>query len=825
MRKNIRILSLASFVEGMAAFVWLISIPTSGGTFSPIRLASLMGVLLVSLGCLFLFNYTRSEQEFIDRFETFAKSRNGRFLALLLTGIAFSMWVMVLYKEQLLLLVDEAVYVRLLPIVIFGALLCLQIGILLLIPHIENNAWKVAFQPVWKPALILLGCFLAIWAFMSLTGFGFIFDDVGLSWGPPGTPVTFAQVNLVLAGSLWLALAHIILRSRFHPKWLPSINIIMFIALWGLAVVLWSNEPVSETHFNPPLMAPNYEYYPNSDAMIFDRSSYHLLFGVGFSNQLIRRPLYVGMLALFHKLGGFGYENTIFLQILILALIPSLIYLLTSKLSNQLAGLVAGGLILLREKNAIELSNRIATSNAKLMMSDMVSMLGVIAFIYLMTKVLSEKNRSIWLPGITGALLGLTALVRAQVFILIPPLLLFLLLEKRPTKIKIRDSFLVITGVILVMSPWVLRNWNLTGTFVLDDRGEEKLLARNYSEIPVGFPEFLPGETEKEYSARIKREILAYIIESPSDVATFVSNHFFRNLATGTVYMAPIYSNDSPRSLVDKTYFWDEWTGTLNSSSVFPLFFTLILIAVGVSTAQAKSKLAGWFPLVAFIFYSGGNALVRSSGWRFSMPADWIVLVYYSIALAYLPSGIKFVVGEMEESKNETSTVHRKAIWEGIVFCLLVLAGASVPIAERLVPARDLSHLTDDAKEILSRENVLSPSELESFLDQENAVFYSGIALYPRFVSLKSRIYLAYAPEDYPFLHFWLINDGDNQIVLPLQNSPDSFQHTAMVSIIGCQENNYIATWAVIEHSPETKIIIQEPHFPLSCPLPDPAQK
>lgn len=827
MRKNVHIVSLVSFIEGVAAFSWLASIPASGGTYSPVRLASLSGIFLVSLGSLFVFIYSRSENRFSKKIDQFVSGGAGRYIALLFVSLAFVGWGTIINRDLFISLFDEAVYIRLLPITVYGVLFCLQFGVLFLVPYIEKISWTDTLRSIWKPTLILLGCFVAVWAFMAISHIGFNFDDVGLSWGPPGTPVTFVQVIMVFMIALLLVLVYFVFKVKFPHGPLPVRDVIIFVALWGLAAFLWWNEPVSETHFNPSPMEPNYEYYPNSDAMIFDRSSYHLIFGTGFSNQLIRRPLYVGMLALFHKLGGFGYENTIFFQILFLALIPPLTYLLASRLSNRLAGLVAGGLILLREKNAIELSNRIVTANAKLMMSDMVAMLGVIVFVYLVVRVFSEKERSIWLLGIAGASLGLTALVRAQVFILIPPLLLFLVMEKRPIKNRLRNSFLIMAGMVLVMSPWVWRNWKLTGTFVLDDRGEEKLLARNYSETPAGFPEFLPGETEKEYSARIKRGVFTYMIEHPADVASFVSNHFFRNLSTGVVYIAPVYSTDSPRNLVDHTHFWDEWMGELTDNGGIPLFINLMFIAAGVGAAQTKERYAGWFPFVAFLFYSGGNALVRSSGWRFAMPADWIILVYYSIALAYLPSRIKFVLENVETDRvgSKISFANRKPVLGGIVFCLFLLTGASVPIAERLIPARDLSYLTEDAVDVLSRENIISREQLASFLEQENAVMYSGIALYPRYVSLKSRIYLAYAPTEYPFLHFWLINDGDHQIVLPLQRSPGSFQHTARVSIIGCQENNYIATWAVIEHSPESKVILQEPHFPLSCPLPSPAQE
>ena len=175
-------------------------------------------------------------------------------------------------------------------------------------------------------------CFLGVWVLISATRLGFTHDVVGLSWGPPGTPISFPQVVLAFAVSLLLAFAYSIFKAKGRSQGIPVRDILIFGRPWGLGVILWWNTPVSATHFNPPPMSPNNEYYPNSDALIFDRSAYHLLYGIGFSNHLIRRPLYAGMLALFHKLAGPGYDDTIFLQILVLALIPSMTSLLTSKL-------------------------------------------------------------------------------------------------------------------------------------------------------------------------------------------------------------------------------------------------------------------------------------------------------------------------------------------------------------------------------------------------------------------------------------------------------------------------------------------------------------
>jgi len=118
----------------------------------------------------------------------------------------------------------------------------------------------------------------------------------------------------------------------------------------------------------------------------------------------------------------------------------------------------------------------------------------------------------------------------------------------------------------------------------------------------------------------------------------------------------------------------------------------------------------------------------------------------------------------------------------------------------------------------LVSENIISPSELQAFLEQENAVFYSGMALYPRYIVPNSRVHLANTPpRDLNFLHFWLINEGDNQIIFPTKISPDIFPHTSTVSILGCKEDNYIMAWAIILHSSPDRVFIQDAATKLDC--------
>ncbi|MCI0610352.1 MAG: hypothetical protein L0Z71_14985, partial [Anaerolineae bacterium] len=297
MRKNIRILAALSFAEGLIAFAWLASFPTENRFFSPVRLISLGSILAISSISLALYVYLRSESR-SDRAIEIIENLQGRlFVPFLLISISLSIWVAILHKDLWLLRLSESTYTRSIPIAVYILLLCLQTGWFFLFPSFDKSILIDSFKSVWKPVLILLGIFLTVWILISDLRIGLVHDPVGLNWGPPGTPITFAQVNLVFAISVLLTFAFNIAQSRIYniSSFLISFkDTLIFMGLWGLAVLLWWNEPMSPTHFAPALTPPNREYYPYSDALIFDRSSYHLIYGTGFSDHLVRRPLYVG---------------------------------------------------------------------------------------------------------------------------------------------------------------------------------------------------------------------------------------------------------------------------------------------------------------------------------------------------------------------------------------------------------------------------------------------------------------------------------------------------------------------------------------------------
>lgn len=814
MQKNIRLLSAVSFVEGLAILIWLASIPTEGRFFSPTRIGLLGALLVITVGWLIVYFQPGRALRLV---QWLLKWRGRYALGSLCICFPLLLLAAAAQSEIWSPYIEQTMFERLLPMLFLVALTFIQLGLFLLLSEVDATLFKDSFPSLLKGTTIIFFSLLLIWGFISLTHIGITKDVVGLSWGPPGVPVTLGQMVLVFAiGNCIMIPIWVVFRRGNLP---PLLDVTIFVGLWVLAVILWTRQPMLPSYFAPAPMPPNYEYYPYSDAAIFDRSSYQLLFGAGFETQLVRRPLYVGLLALFHAMAGPGYDETVFLQILVLALIPAVVYLVASKLSNRLAGLLAGGLIIIRETNAIYLSGQIATAHAKLMMSDLLTLLGVAVILFLVITTTSKNAPKTWELAVLGASVGLTMLVRAQTIIILFPILLVFIFRERAFKAGLRQSLIILFAVGLVLAPWLWRNWNLTGTFLLDDRTEQRLLARNYSTDPATFPVQSQNETEQEFAARLQKQMVIYASAHPLDVLFFVSNHFFHNLIDSAVYFAPIYSADPPEEMLSQVPYWGEWDGHLSVATAVPLLVTAIFFAFGLSMAQKHNGLVGWLPLLVFFFYSGGNALVRTSGWRFVLPVDWIILMYICIGLAYLPSMIGRVLQE-RAGPSEASTPGSTRM--GLVFAALLLAGASVPLAERLIPGGSFESPAGEARRVIEQNGILTSAEFEAFLRQEDAVLVSGIALYPRYFAKHAPFEIAELPTNYTYLNFLLIGDGSWQIVLPLQGPLTEFPHTGVVTVIGCKTADYISAWAVVMQLTSTQVLLRTPEAPLVCPLKEP---
>ena len=63
------------------------------------------------------------------------------------------------------------------------------------------------------------------------------------------------------------------------------------------------------------------------------------------------------------------------------------------------------------------------------------------------------------------------------------------------------------------------------------------------------------------------------------------------------------------------------------------LLLNLFLISLGLSISMRKKRLMGVLPLTFFLGYNLANALGRTSGGRYIVPVDWIIILYFVIGL------------------------------------------------------------------------------------------------------------------------------------------------------------------------------------------------
>ncbi len=169
--------------------------------------------------------------------------------------------------------------------------------------HLEKLRSETALL---RLSAVILAVLLLGWVLSAWTGFGWGIDIV--EWNAPGTPVLYPQLILVVAvsfGVLWLG--SIILKRKDTENNTRWLDVGLFLIIWVLAGILWLRQPMMSTYYASEPVAPNYEYYPLSDARNHDIIAQNILIGRGFfefGHNVVRRPLYAFYLTILHAIGG-----------------------------------------------------------------------------------------------------------------------------------------------------------------------------------------------------------------------------------------------------------------------------------------------------------------------------------------------------------------------------------------------------------------------------------------------------------------------------------------------------------------------------------------
>ncbi len=716
-----------------------------------------------------------------------------------------------------------------LPILVFFWVLVVQGELLFFIPHRFVRDRIDVFLGELKDGLgifsLVMASAVVILCLIFVTGLGL---RGSYNWYEAGVPLLSGQVWFGLWGAM---VAHLLIRflrakaGKLRFAWILGDGTVKVI-LWFVAAFLWIRTPLAPNFFAPEPMPPNYEYYPYSDAANWDIGAQYALIGQGIAN---RNPYadhagLMGLLALLHLLVGQDYDRLLILYVSLFAVYPVILYSLGKAVHSNLFGFFLAIVGIGREINAILAGSYLNLSHVKLLMTEFPTRVGLAALVLVLVLWLRNPQRGRYYVFPLGAAIACLILLRFNT-LLLPVVIALVVLwgYGRPYK----NGLLAVVGltaiVLLALSPWMARSAAITGNpffFIYKPlyalRGDFRIPSRP-SPSPIPTPSLPPNPSSLQLPKEENdfAKALFAPIQNPEgilgnsfaarQIANYTLNHFVHNVITSVIILpvTPIF-HDLRHTVYEVAPFWNKWEkggswqGALTPLSLVGLLLNIALICGGVAIAWKRLGYLGFAPLLIFLTYHLGTALARTSGGRYVVPVDWIVIFYYGLGVIYLFSRIVGVLGyHLVDASQESE--HSFSLKQGLGIFGVVFLFITSMVMWDFIPRR---YEVMDKHQILAyvvqsgylEGSAISETELEEFITRGNGQAWVGRALYPRFfergVEKYSRRLDKKSPGARAYLTFSLIGPRRGVTVTTfMKSSPQFFPHGSDVIVFGCRKS------------------------------------
>jgi hypothetical protein len=406
-----------------------------------------------------------------------------------------------------------------------------------------------------------------------------------------------------------------------------------------------------------------------------------------------------------------------------------------------------------------------------------------------------------------GGVLGIAMLIRTQVIVALPVIFFFAFISQ-PKKIVpiIKGGLLAILGVALAVSPWLWRNWQITGELIFDNPASQTAnLALRYSRLNGEEVDIFPmaGETNTTYNARMLEMANHAISLNPWGAVNAVANSFL-NHGVNNILVFPLRSDLKDLSeLKTPTYpFWQMWEGRPNLSQSLLLGFYLFLFGLGLTTAWQRNGWMGFLPLVLNLLYNLWTSLALLSGQRFMLTMDWSVYLYYMIGLFALLSAFLFALENgrskivqwyQADGSSLVENTRRKNMQHYIFAGLLFFGvGVSLPLSERIFPQRYPSVSQETiTNQILStpalEQAQINAACFQKIVSENQLILAEGRALSPRYYAAgfgeSFTDSVGYKKVNEDRMVFEMIGQRNNRIVFPVTEMPDFFPDASDVTL------------------------------------------
>jgi hypothetical protein len=239
------------------------------------------------------------------------------------------------------------------------------------------------------------------------------------------------------------------------------------------------------------------------------------------------------------------------------------------------------------------------------------------------------------------------------------------------------------------------------------------------------------------------------------------------------------------------------WNGILSSSRSIILLLQFFVLSAGFAGLFRKDKTIVAIIILLFCGVLTADALGRSSGGRYIVPVDWLVLLFYFAGLLYLMG--KLDLNEILVDGNRTGRIISwKQLLIAIISILFIgalpvaferISIAFIPRAEKIQSVEQLANLPGSN---ISSQDI---SEIGQFLDQQGAISLQGSSFYPIQQNIKN---LGYLPltliNNYQgsLLSFHLLASKNNLAIYFLFREKFDIQNQDEVYLTGCRINQLI---------------------------------
>ncbi len=688
---------------------------------------------------------------------------------------------------------------RIQPILIWFFLTCLQMLIGIIIFEINKQTLSFSeFKKRFIPASLALCFSCATWLVISSTGLGL--NSANTFWSKIGVPVLWSQIG----AALLIGLGVFLVRNYFEkkpPGWV-WFDILLMILIWTAAVVLWNNQTYQPGVFNTTPRPPTYELYPINDSQIFDVGAQKLLVGQNMIADVIDKPIYISFLAILHFFAGYSYAQFYFLQILVFALIPICGFLIGKNLHSPTFGTMFSVILIFKELNAIAVTNYIHVSTSKLILSEMLTTLGLLLFTYFLLNWM--KSAELWNKNLylAGGVLGITSLVRLNSIGLLPFVILIIGFSlKFNLKRWIFSSLFFCTFLIISVVPWVVRNTVVTGDpfHFIDSKTTGVIGNQRYNPI-IKSTQSLENQSLKQSSAVL-------LVQN-------ITNNYLHNLIGITLMVPPSSELYNVLDLVRLPYWKLDWAGGLLPGGFWFVLGILILTSIGLGSAWNRWRFTGLVPLAVLSGYNLTTAISLTSGGRYLVPMDWGVLLYFSLGLLEVVLALMNLFGWLRHQDVFTPISHsvsKLSLQQIVLIGLMFLFIGSIPVMLEFLPKQiypavvtmaDFMRVNQSLPEL---QNSSIGSNISTFENIPGSVVIYGKVLYPRYFgqnkgegpTIEQEPLVGSASFDH--LAFLVIGGDDTvPVILPSNQTFSSQIAGSDAWVIGCKRQNYLEAIFVV---------------------------